>query len=398
MFLLFALACHPAARQLDELTQDHAALRSRHAAAVSLQRDEQALARLYLESEWDHSREMPADVRADRDTARRGRARALLDAGGARGLEAQLYAAALLSRGGDAAELERAWRLATEAVHAGLAAASPVATRARDAWDIAEGRPQSFGTQTLTLDGAVMLYAVSGEVDDAERARWGAPPLETTVAEVLAANGLEGPPTLEHLAERGLLAQPEGPLSPARLRGPLPRCAGFEGMDVRAMVTVPDRGAERERIGLGGAWAAAPHLSGTVTIAGAGADGGHYAAEGIWLEGPWRAAHDVGGDAPAGRVALAMPPGEALTLRFDPAVERFSLRAIGVAGVLSIEAWSGEDPLYPDSAQIIRLPSEGAEAGGLPVMTGLPRPADRLVLRSPDDADAWGVDDLCVGP
>jgi hypothetical protein len=141
------------------------------------------LAQLYDEDQRDRDGDpMRIDwsVVAPRDEARRRRVSQILDAGGAATADDCRHAAMIFQHGIDDADIERAHALAKQAV-----AIDPTHMKAR--WLVCasedrllrrRGLPQRWGTQFHVDDGGVWtLEPVDDSVDDAERARWGVPPL-----------------------------------------------------------------------------------------------------------------------------------------------------------------------------------------------------------------------------
>ncbi|WNG44657.1 tetratricopeptide repeat protein [Archangium minus] len=116
---------------------------------------------------------------AERDQQRRQRVSELLDAGAAK-TGADFFAAALVFQHGNALEdYARARELAAEAARRGHPRGLWLTAAAWDRWLMKAGQPQRFGTQ-YQLDkatGKMSLYPVDPAVTDAERERWGVPPL-----------------------------------------------------------------------------------------------------------------------------------------------------------------------------------------------------------------------------
>jgi hypothetical protein len=115
----------------------------------------------------------------ERDRQRRQRVRELLDAGAVK-TGADFFAAALVFQHGDTLEdYARARELAAEAARKGHPVGLWLTAAAWDRWLRQAGQPQRFGTQ-YTLDEAtkqMRLDPVDPSVTDAERERWGFPPL-----------------------------------------------------------------------------------------------------------------------------------------------------------------------------------------------------------------------------
>ncbi|WP_257451081.1 TPR end-of-group domain-containing protein [Archangium lipolyticum] len=116
---------------------------------------------------------------AERDRQRRQRVGELLDAGAAK-TGADFFAAALVFQHGNALEdYARARELAAEAARRGHPHALWLTAAAWDRWLMRAGKPQRFGTQYRPDPATkqMRLYPVDPAVTDAERARWGFPPL-----------------------------------------------------------------------------------------------------------------------------------------------------------------------------------------------------------------------------
>ncbi|HLM68397.1 MAG TPA: hypothetical protein VK358_12750, partial [Longimicrobium sp.] len=115
----------------------------------------------------------------ERDRQRRVRVNELLAAGAAT-TGADFHAAALVFQHGDTLEdFARARELAAEAARRGHPAALRLTAMAWDRWLMKAGQPQRFGTQYMgdPATRQMRLYSVDPSVTDAERARWGIPPL-----------------------------------------------------------------------------------------------------------------------------------------------------------------------------------------------------------------------------
>ncbi|KFE69572.1 TPR end-of-group domain-containing protein [Hyalangium minutum] len=116
---------------------------------------------------------------SERDRQRRQRVTELLAAGAAK-TGADFLAAALVFQHGDTLEdFAKARELAAEAARKGHPMGLWLTAAAWDRWLMKAEQPQRFGTQ-YTLDKAtkqMRLYPVDPSVKDAERERWGFPPL-----------------------------------------------------------------------------------------------------------------------------------------------------------------------------------------------------------------------------
>jgi hypothetical protein len=364
MIPLLLLACAHSP-ELTELEQDNYALRNGFQEIRQDVRAASELSRMYHEALWDRAHGVDEETLRSRDAERLLAVRGYLEQKRVSSLPDHLHAATVLYYGTHTEDYRLAWELCDAASDAGFRPARALAAASWDRWKVSRGEPQDYGTQTREVDGALKLVDVSDELSDEERARWDTPPLAEAVAAVLAANGHAGiEPTLSNLAALDLLVDPGDPGRRKAAPPTLPRCADFEGL-----------GGE----GLGGEGLA-----------------GAYVEEGISLEGA-RLFTELEGDRPEG-VGISAAPGQALVLRFEPPIVLYQFSAVGVAGYLSVTAYSGEDPVYPDSVLALEASSEGWAPGGRLFTTGTPRPVDRLELRSQDPADAWGLDNLCVGP
>lgn len=132
---------------------------------------------LYTEDQQDRSGGgLPGNI-LERDRARRGRVRELLDAGAAR-TGADFFHAAMVFQHGDALEdYLRAHQLALRASELGHRPGRWLAAAAYDRWLVRQGRPQKYGTQYQAQGDAWELCEVDPETTDAERAEWDVPPL-----------------------------------------------------------------------------------------------------------------------------------------------------------------------------------------------------------------------------
>jgi len=116
---------------------------------------------------------------SERDRQRRQRVRELLDAGAVK-TGADFFTAALIFQHGETLEdFARARELAAEAARKGHPVGLWLTAATWDRWLMQAGQPQRFGTQ-YKFDEAtkkMRLYPVDPSVTDAERERWGFPPL-----------------------------------------------------------------------------------------------------------------------------------------------------------------------------------------------------------------------------
>lgn len=137
-----------------------------------------ALTELYEADQRDRSSPSEGSI-MDRDAERRHAVDALLARGAAKTSEDYFHAAMIFQHGEGPAEIDRAHALALRAMAikpthpkaAWLAAAS------EDRAHMYRGEPQRFGTQFRLEDGVWVLYKTDPRVTDAERARWGVPPI-----------------------------------------------------------------------------------------------------------------------------------------------------------------------------------------------------------------------------
>lgn len=116
---------------------------------------------------------------SERDRQRRERVNELLAAGAAKTGADYLAAALVFQHGNTLEDFARARELAAEAARKGHPAGLWLTAAAWDRWLMTAGKPQRFGTQ-YQLDEAtkqMRLYPVDPTVTDAERERWGFPPL-----------------------------------------------------------------------------------------------------------------------------------------------------------------------------------------------------------------------------
>lgn len=125
-----------------------------------------------------------------RDTERRARVSAILEAGGARVSADYFHAAMVFQHGHDLIDYQRAHDLALKAVEmdATDATARWLAAASEDRLLMNEGKPQEYGTQFRTVDGRWELYEVDPSVTDAVRKEWNVPPLAEAQARVAKLN------------------------------------------------------------------------------------------------------------------------------------------------------------------------------------------------------------------
>jgi hypothetical protein len=140
------------------------------------------LERLFQEDQADR-RAGPSEIDWNalhrRDTARRGRVGAIIQAGGARTASDFYHAAMVFQHGDTCADFRMAHRLAHTAAVMDPAdeQALWLAAAARDRELMKEGKPQLYGTQYRKVDGRWQLYPVDLAVTDEERAEWSVPSL-----------------------------------------------------------------------------------------------------------------------------------------------------------------------------------------------------------------------------
>ena len=190
-----------------------------------------ALAGLYADDVREHSAGRTAgtpEYRAmrARDAERRRAADRLLAElrGAGRATAADLYHAAWLLNHGDAPdEARRAHELARAAAEIGGADGADGADGARwlaaaayDRWCMYDGRPQRYGTQLVPDGVGIRVWDVeTPDVGDAERARWGVPPLDAQRRRAAELSRTERQPPMEG--------------APAWLRAALARWRAAEG-------------------------------------------------------------------------------------------------------------------------------------------------------------------------
>ncbi|WP_342380378.1 hypothetical protein NVS55_12350 [Myxococcus stipitatus] len=149
---------------------------------------------LFLEDQEDREgelegRELDWAVIRPRDARRRARVDELLKSGKVQSAKDHFHAGAIFHHG-EGADFQRAHGLLLKSVELdpkdGLARV--MAATAEDRVLMMQGKPQRYGTQRERVNGQWRLYAVDPSVTDAERAKWGLPPLAKTLEEVKAAN------------------------------------------------------------------------------------------------------------------------------------------------------------------------------------------------------------------
>jgi hypothetical protein len=127
-------------------------------------------------------RQGPIDWKAvnKRDTDRRHRALEMIEAGDLAAPDDFIHAAFIFQHGGDSTSYRTAHDLAMKAVALDSTSirARWIAAAAKDRYLQSVGRPQIYGTQAKLVDGLWTLEPIdTTAVTDAERARWGVPPL-----------------------------------------------------------------------------------------------------------------------------------------------------------------------------------------------------------------------------
>ena len=139
---------------------------------------------------------------------------------------AKWQGASLLLQSDDVAVLERAYTLAQASTAAGEKRGPWLTAFAFDTWRVAGGYRQSYGTQTqVSLAGHRCLVEVEPSVTDAERQRFGMPPIAETYRRILDLAGHpDEPATLERLQRFDLVCAPEAATRKARrtVRPPTP--------------------------------------------------------------------------------------------------------------------------------------------------------------------------------
>ena len=111
--------------------------------------------------------------------ARRHEVWTLVEKGDARQADDAFHAAALLVESDRQQEVDRAVDLARKALtlDPDLLSARPLVATAVDRSAMLAGRPQSFGTQLVEVDGKWQVYDVDPSITDDDRAKWGLPPI-----------------------------------------------------------------------------------------------------------------------------------------------------------------------------------------------------------------------------
>lgn len=105
------------------------------------------------------------------------------------------HAGWILLQSRDPKVLEKAYTYGQVAAYHHAPKAQQLVTRAYDAWRISLGERQRYGTQ-VAPDGSC-LYAFEDGFTDDQRAAWGAPPKDATIAAFLKSKGLENEPANE---------------------------------------------------------------------------------------------------------------------------------------------------------------------------------------------------------
>ncbi len=87
-------------------------------------------------------------------------------------------------------DLALSYELAQIAANAHVDRSKWLTTVSFDRWQLAQGNPQRYGTQTGR--GGRCLFKIDETVDDSMRTGWGADPIATTYAKFLATQNLKG--------------------------------------------------------------------------------------------------------------------------------------------------------------------------------------------------------------
>lgn len=140
--------------------------------------------------------------------------------------EDKWYAAWIMTQADSEATLGRAHELAQEAMEAHHPNGAWLVAFTFDLQRVFGGYRQSFGTQTRVNDrNQRCLVHVEPDFTDAEREKYGQPPLAEVYGKILALNGFpDDEPTLERVERRGLYCPPLAGTRKAqrRVRAPTP--------------------------------------------------------------------------------------------------------------------------------------------------------------------------------
>jgi hypothetical protein len=138
------------------------------------------LLEMFEADQADRRGEIDWEEVAPRDEARRARAMELVEAGKLKARDDLVHAAFIFQHGADSTSYRMAHELAMKAValDSTYMSARWIAAAAKDRYLQSIGLPQIYGTQFLLVDGTWTLEPIDTTVvSDAERARWGVPPL-----------------------------------------------------------------------------------------------------------------------------------------------------------------------------------------------------------------------------
>jgi tetratricopeptide (TPR) repeat protein len=135
---------------------------------------------MFQADQADRRGDIDWDKVAPRDEARRKRAQELIDADQLKAPDDFVHAAFIFQHGADSTSYRLAHELAMRAValDSTYVRARWIAAAAMDRYLHSVGRPQIYGTQLHVINGVWTLEPIdTTAVSDAERARWGVPPL-----------------------------------------------------------------------------------------------------------------------------------------------------------------------------------------------------------------------------
>jgi hypothetical protein len=152
------------------------------------------LLRIYEEDQADRSGKIDWAGVGPRDEARRRRVLELLASGEVNSADDHFHAAMVLQHGSAPDDFNRAHELSLKAaeLNPDHHSAKWLAAAARDRYLQSIGEPQIYGTQFRKIDGTWTLDPIDeAAVSDAERARWGVPPLDEARRRAARMNGKE---------------------------------------------------------------------------------------------------------------------------------------------------------------------------------------------------------------
>lgn len=122
----------------------------------------------------------------------------------------QYHAGMILLQSRDRDDAHRAFELGQYAMEKHVPNGAWLTAYSFDQWQVAQGKPQRFGTQVRMDTHGMCLITVTDEVSDDDRALYKVPPLPDQYRRVLDAHGLKtSAATVDEMRRRKLFCDPE---------------------------------------------------------------------------------------------------------------------------------------------------------------------------------------------